>query len=203
MTERFGVSNITYRQADILKLGALQRRFTLIDCSGVLHHLDDPMQGWRILIDLMEPDGLMKVGLYSATARQGISAAAELVRSMDFQPTPDGIRRARRAIMALPDEAPAKAALVCGDFFTLNGCRDLLMHVREHQFTLPRIAECLDDLGLRFLGMQGSAEVQRQFLEMFPDTNAVLDLDAWDRFEQAFPATFIGMYSFWCCRKEA
>jgi Flp pilus assembly protein TadD len=59
MAETLGVSNITYRQADILKLRTLARRFDLVQCTGVLHHLEDPMAGWRVLIDLLEPDGLM------------------------------------------------------------------------------------------------------------------------------------------------
>jgi len=44
MTERLGISNITYRQADILELGDLDLRFAVVECCGVLHHLDDR---WR------------------------------------------------------------------------------------------------------------------------------------------------------------
>ena len=70
MTAQFGISNIAYAQADILELGSLGRRFAIVECSGVLHHLDNPMAGWRVLVDLMEPDGLMKISLYSQTARR-------------------------------------------------------------------------------------------------------------------------------------
>ena len=52
MTAQFGVSNIAYAQADILELGSLGRRFAIVECSGVLHHLDNPMAGWRVLVDL-------------------------------------------------------------------------------------------------------------------------------------------------------
>ncbi len=83
MTEQLGIPNIEYRQADILELGRLERRFALIDCSGVLHHLDDPMAGWRVLVDLMEPDGLMKICLYSKRGRRAIQSAREFARSLD------------------------------------------------------------------------------------------------------------------------
>ena len=202
MTQRFNVTNITYCQADILRLSELNKRFTLIDCGGVLHHLNDPLRGWRVLVDLLEPDGLMKISLYSWRARSGVRAASEFLRSRQLPRTPAGIRRGRRAINDLPEGHPAKAVLVLSDFFTLNGCRDLLMHVQEHQFTLPRIAECLDELGLRFLGMEVPADTKRRFGEMFGNDGAAVDLEAWDQFEEKYPSTFINMYSFWCCKNE-
>jgi len=50
--------------------------------------------------------------------------------------------------------------------------------------------------------MERSAETQRCFVEMFPATGADFDLDVWDRFEDAYPRTFRGMYSFWCSRTD-
>ncbi|MEK7327813.1 MAG: class I SAM-dependent methyltransferase [Chloroflexota bacterium] len=70
MAERFGVTSVTFQQADILEMGELDRRFHLIDCGGVLHHLKDPLKGWRVLVGLLEPDGLMKIALYSSRARR-------------------------------------------------------------------------------------------------------------------------------------
>jgi SAM-dependent methyltransferase len=148
MTERFGIGNITYRQGDILKLGSLDERFALIECCGVLHHLDDPMAGWRVLVDLLEPGGLMRIALYSERARYAIQGAKDFARQEKFPATPEGIRACRHAIMQLPDGHPARRVLAWGDFFSLDGCRDLIMHVQEHQFTLPRIEQCLDQLGL-------------------------------------------------------
>jgi SAM-dependent methyltransferase len=203
MTEKYGIASVTYRQADILELTRLDERFALVECTGVLHHLRDPLAGWRVLVGLLEPDGLMRIALYSERARRILDAATDYLRSLQLPPTAHGTRRGRQAITALPDGHPAKAAMAFGDFYSLNGCRDLLMHAQEHRFTLPRIAECLSILGLRFLGMQCSGETQRRFLEMFGDRQAAGDLLAWNRFEEAYPATFAGMYSFWCCRDSA
>jgi 2-polyprenyl-3-methyl-5-hydroxy-6-metoxy-1,4-benzoquinol methylase len=201
MTEHFGIANIEYRQADILELGRLARRFDLIDCSGVLHHLEDPMAGWRVLVDLMEPDGLMKICLYSERARRAIQSAREFARSLDLPPTPEGLRACRHAIAELPDGHPARKVLTYSDFYVLDGCRDMIMHVQEHQFTLPRLEACLQQLDLRFLGMVCKPAVHRQFREMFPDADAATSIAAWDRFEETFPDTFISMYAFLCCRK--
>src|SRR5262249_44471389 len=67
-------SNIDYAQADILQLAALGRSFHLIEVSGVLHHLADPLAGWRVLLTLLRPGGFMAVGLYSEIARAEIVA---------------------------------------------------------------------------------------------------------------------------------
>jgi Flp pilus assembly protein TadD/SAM-dependent methyltransferase len=201
MTERLGISNVTYRQADILKLGHLDRRFAVVESVGVLHHLDDPMAGWRVLVGLLESDGLMKIALYSEKARSSVRAAREFARSRDFPLTPEGIRRCRHAIIGLPEDHPAKAVMTFSDFFTLDECRDLILHVQEHQFTLPRIADCLDQLGLEFLGLECSGVTRDRFREMFPDNGAETKLEAWHQFEETYPETFRAMYTFWCCRK--
>ena len=39
---------------------------------GVLHHMDNPIVGWKTLVDLLRPGGLMKIGLYSELARSHI-----------------------------------------------------------------------------------------------------------------------------------
>ncbi len=200
MTEQLGVSNIAYAQGDILHLSALDRRFEVVECCGVLHHLDDPMQGWKVLVDLMERDGLMRIALYSEHARSGIRAAREFSRSLRLPDSAEGIRSCRHAIMALEQGHPARDALAFEDFYTLDGCRDLVLHAREHQFTLPRIADCLEQLDLRFLGFECGDATRCRFRQMFPHSNAATDLDAWDRFEQAYPETFKAMYTFWCCR---
>jgi tetratricopeptide (TPR) repeat protein/SAM-dependent methyltransferase len=201
MTERFGISNITYRQADILKLGNLELRFALVESVGVLHHLDDPMEGWRVLVNLLEPDGLMKIALYSEKARSSVRAAREFARSLNLPLTPEGIRYCRHAIIGLPDGHPVKEVMSFNDFFTVDEFRDMVMHVHERQFTLPRIAACLDQLGLRFLGMECARKTRNRFREMFSDNDASTDLKAWHQFEETYPESLKGMYSFWCCRK--
>src|SRR5262249_4980651 len=74
-TEPAAVSNIAYAQADLLQLGTIDRTFDLIEATGVLHHLDDPMRGWRVLLSCLRPNGFMRLGLYSSLAREDVRAA--------------------------------------------------------------------------------------------------------------------------------
>jgi SAM-dependent methyltransferase len=76
---RRDIANIEYAQADILKLGSLGRSFDLIEPVGVLHHLRDWSQGWRVLLALLRPGGFMHVGLYSELARADIRAARAFI----------------------------------------------------------------------------------------------------------------------------
>ena len=72
-TTELEITNLEYLQADILKLNQLKQKFDIIESVGVLHHMDEPMAGWRVLTDLLKPSGLMKIGLYSELARQHIA----------------------------------------------------------------------------------------------------------------------------------
>lgn len=83
------------------------------------------------------------------------------------------------------------------DFGTTSECRDLLFHVQEHAFALPRIAAALEDLGLALLGFALEPAVLRGYRVDNPDDPAATDLTRWDAFERAHPGTFLGMYQFW------
>jgi 2-polyprenyl-3-methyl-5-hydroxy-6-metoxy-1,4-benzoquinol methylase len=193
-----GLANIDYGQADILKLAALGRRFDVIESVGVLHHLADPAAGWRVLLSLLRPHGLMLVGLYSATARQSLAAARAFIAERGYRATADDIRTCRQDLIQRLGMPPFR------DFSSTSGCRDLLFNVMEHQFTIPQIREFLDANGLTFLGFsQLPPHVLRQFQQQFPDARAMNDLGSWHAFEQANPLTFGNMYFFWVQKTDA
>jgi tetratricopeptide (TPR) repeat protein/2-polyprenyl-3-methyl-5-hydroxy-6-metoxy-1,4-benzoquinol methylase len=102
-TRELGVSNIDYAQGDIMELGSLGRRFDLIECVGVLHHLHDPLAGWQVLVGLLRPGGLMKIGLYSEAARRDVVAARALIAETGYAASAEDIRRCRRHIMGLAE----------------------------------------------------------------------------------------------------
>lgn len=192
-----GLANLDYAQADILELGALDRRFDVIESAGVLHHLDDPLAGWRVLAELVKPGGLMLVALYSEMARRPIVVARQFIAARGFTAAPHDIRRARHEIMAQLDDSIVRRLRTNRDFYSMSGCRDLLFHVQEHRFTIPRIAEALERLGLDFLGFDAlSGDAAARFRARFPGAQ-MRDLANWDAFERDNPDTFAGMYQFW------
>jgi 2-polyprenyl-3-methyl-5-hydroxy-6-metoxy-1,4-benzoquinol methylase/Flp pilus assembly protein TadD len=193
-----GLTNIEYGQADILKFASLGRRFDVIEMVGVLHHLADPAAGWRMLLSLLRPHGLMLVGLYSATARQSLAAARAFIAERGYRATADDIRTCRQELIQRAGMPPFR------DFSSTSGCRDLLFNVMEHQFTIPQIEEFLDENRLTFLGFeQLPPDVVRQFQQRFPDADAMRDLGSWHVFEQMNPLTFGNMYFFWVQKTNA
>jgi len=193
--EQYGVRNVEFGQADLLELARLGRTFAAVECVGTLHHLEDPFAGFRVLAGLVKPGGVMRLGLYSRRARAELEPAKALSRG--FEPTPEGIRALRRAIIDAPPEDPVRAALRWGDFYTLSECRDLLLHVQEHQSDIADIRRMLDMSGFRFLGFSLPPQVSAAYRGANPQDPSGQDLDRWDAFEAARPDTFRGMYQFW------
>lgn len=209
--EQFGITNIEFLQADILTLDRLDRDFDLIESIGVLHHMHDPMAGWRMLNRLLRPGGLMKIGLYSQTARAPISLAREEIATRQLGHSDTAIRQYRQELIRRVMDShkqqeqsdnkltPQLARIFMGvDFYSLSNCRDLLFHVQEHQFTLPQIEACIAELGLDFLGLDIDKSSKMAVLQKsLPAADRSTDLEQWHRYEQQNPTTFHGMYHFW------
>jgi SAM-dependent methyltransferase len=196
MARRYSLANLEFGQADITQLAGFAKNFDYIDVSGVLHHLADPWQGWRVLLSLLRPGGVMQLGLYSEAARRNVVAARALIAERGYRPLADDIRRCREEIMASAD--PLLNSLTkTADFFTTNECRDLLFHVQEHRITLPEIKSFLAANGVQFAGFILDPLTQQRFAQRFPGPEAAADLDRWHDFETQAPETFARMYQFW------
>jgi SAM-dependent methyltransferase len=188
-----GIENVEFAQADILELGAIGRTFDYIDSSGVLHHMADPWAGWRALIALLRPGGVMRIGLYSELARRPLAAIRSFIAERAYGSSTEDIRRFRQDILQQPDLVAAAAQL--RDFYTISNCRDLLFHVQERRMTIPEIKEFLAQHGLEFAGFAIADAVRWGFQQRFGG-KADTDLDCWHIFEQEHPAIFMGMYQF-------
>jgi SAM-dependent methyltransferase len=196
-TRELGIANIEYAQADVLRLGSIGKTFDFIQCVGVLHHLGDPVAGWRTLRSLLRPRGIMQVGLYSELARRDIAAAQALIAAQGYQATREGIRRFRLDLQLADRWRPFRSLTALEDFYDTSGCRDLLFHAREHRFTLPRIKEILAELELDFVKFNGDPAIRQRYALQYPGELARADLNCWTQFEVENPGTFLGMYNFY------
>ena len=197
-TEEFGLINIEYMQADILDLGLLNRQFDIVESAGVLHHMEDPMAGWKVLTDCLKPGGLMKIGLYSELARKNIVQLRHEIEALDIDSGDTAMKLFRQHVVNSEKKHHKEIAL-SPDFYTLSGLRDLLFHVQEHRFTISEIKESLAQLDLVFCGFEFRSDKKAdKFKSQNLAQNAVYDLDKWEVFEKENPTLFFGMYQFWC-----
>jgi Flp pilus assembly protein TadD/SAM-dependent methyltransferase len=195
-TEELGIQNVEYMQADILDLGKLDRQFDIIESEGVLHHMDDPIAGWKVLTDCLKPGGLMNIALYSELARQPIVTIRDEINQSGIASSYYAMKLFRHSVIN-SDKKHHKSILKSGDFYNMSTLRDLLFHVQEHRFTLPQIQDYLSQLGLIFCGFEAD-EIVRDFKMTNIGLDDPYDLDKWNCYEEANPYKFRGMYQFWC-----
>ncbi len=201
MREVYKVDNITHSQCDILDVGKLNKQFDLINSSGVLHHMADPMAGWKSLLSVLNPGGVMSIGLYSTIARAIVRDAWEEIQKGGYKSDSDGIRQFREDVFLNQGSGKCAPLTTFGDFYTLSNTRDLLFHVQEATYTILELKKMLDDLGLEFLGFNMvPPAVANFFRQTYPDDPKMLNLDNWNDLEQRIPNAFIRMYNFTCKR---
>jgi tetratricopeptide (TPR) repeat protein/2-polyprenyl-3-methyl-5-hydroxy-6-metoxy-1,4-benzoquinol methylase len=196
-TQELGITNIEYAQADILRLGGIERTFDVIESVGVLHHLADPFSGWRTLLSRLRPGGFMSLGFYSETARRHVVKAREFITVRGYKSTPDDIRRFRQDPALKDANAELHLLSESSDFFSMSECRDLLFHVQEHRLNLEQIESFVVEFGLKFIGFELEPGVTHRYHARFSDDPAGTNLRNWARFEVDNPDTFAAMYRFW------
>ena len=200
--EEIELSSIEFAHGDILHLGSLDRTFDYISCTGVLHHMIDPIKGWRALVERCRPGGVMRISLYSAASRQAIIEGQALLKNVTGGSNAKEISKARQYLIDHSyrsgelDQVYADIFEIF-DFYNISMCRDLLFHVQEHNYDIPVLADAIDQLGLRFCGfIDPKGSLIKAYREFAPNDPHGLSLCSWARFESLSPGTFPTMYDF-------
>ena len=197
-TQELNIRNIEYMHADILQLKKLNKKFDIIESAGTLHHMKDPVKGLKVLLDILEPHGFFKLGLYSETARRDVVKTREFIKRKNYKNTSKDIKICRQDIINEKVNPIIKKVIGHTDFYSTSTVRDLLFHVQEHRFTIPQISKIINDLNLKFLGFFfRDPLIKKKFSKLFPEDKNNISLDNWHQFEINNPDTFIGMYQFW------
>lgn len=199
MCEEKGIDNVRFLHGDILELDRLEQTFDFIECSGVLHHMADPVKGWRKLLEKLNPGGRMLICLYSTKARRAQKAIRDIIAAKNYGSDADSIRRVRAE--ALEDES-LKSIQRSLDFYTLSEARDLVFHIQETTYTLAELERIMEGLGVEFLRFRfpnpkGYAAYQARF----PDDPSKADFKKWNALEDEDEHLFSNMYQFICKKK--
>lgn len=197
MARKYGVDNIEFAQADIVGLKEFERRFHMIECFRVLHHLQDPAAGWRILSDLLIPDGLFHVGLYVERGRQDVVAARKEIAGLDPDAGVGALQVVRRHILGSGE--PALAGLLKrADFYATSGCRELFYPACEHPLPLPEIKGFMEQSGMNLLGVFVQPGLRSACSPPTPLNASMADLNGLDGSNHAYVRGVGGMYQMLC-----
>jgi len=208
--EEINLNNIHFYHADILELDKINESYDVILCSGVLHHLADPMKGWRNLRTLLKDNGLMRIALYSEKARSYVNKVRKYATDNNMTPSLENVRIIRDLVFTgqIDDDDSSRHYILQNgvkydtydrsDFCAFSNCRDLIFHVQEKQYTIMELKSCLQELSLKFLGFSMDLTLLNNKEKFFPTENSIFEIDYWDEVEKANPHLFRGMYRFWC-----
>jgi len=190
------IDNVELIEMDILEISLLKKQFDIIECSGVLHHMDDPLIGLQALLSVLKKDGFMKLGLYSELARKHIVKAKYYIANKKLQANENDIRNFRKNIIS-GKLTELKTLKTISDFYSLSQCRDLCFHAQEHRYTIKQLQQTLQSNKLEFLGFLLPKTIKALYEKYFPEDKKQTELQNWEKFENKHPNTFVGMYQFW------
>ena len=197
--EEMNVKNITFFHEDILNLSSSSKKYDIIYSSGVLHHMEDPSHGLSVLAKLLEDSGYMHLALYSSLSRRGLKEIQDIIKGLNLDPNSKNIRSIREFFLKkqFKDKSLLHIATFT-DFFSTSEFRDLLLHEKEHTFSLLEIEKLLEENSLKFCGFSNVNTLPHAEL----DERTLFELKSWDAIEKKNPNLFSNMYQFYCQRKH-
>ena len=198
-TKENHIDNIKLIEGDILKLEEINKKFDIISSCGVLHHMEEPIKGIKVLSSLLKPGGAIKIGLYSSIARSGISAARKKINQLTLNKNSTNIKKIRNLIKEKDEEFIDIHRLINSkDFYSYDDFQDLLFHPRELHFTLKEIENLLRSGGLEFVEFDDQYMGYKEYYKtQFPNDKNLSSIENWTQLEKKHPNMFSRMYVFW------
>ena len=186
--------NIELKNLDILDLDKLNKKFDIIICRGVLHHMYDPSKGLKALNGCLKDDGIMNIALYSELARNDLSKIRNKIKLLKYENNLKDVRKFRSEIKSDKD---TKFIWSIRDFYSYYEFQDLIFHPREVLFNISQIQNLLKSNNLKFLEFDAiNNKVFEMYKSKFIDDDNFNSLDNWRILEEENNQIFMGMYQF-------
>jgi SAM-dependent methyltransferase len=177
-----GLRNIRFVHESLLNLGNLDLgRFDYINCSGVLHHLEDPDAGLKALLSALADDGVMGLMLYGRIGRTPIYQMQELMQLVNG--SEGEVRKRIGNTKEILDVLPRTNWFKRGEDLYQDhrgsdaGLYDLLLHPRDRAYSVEEIFAWLSDghgLHLEFTDVQRGRSSYLPHFQLGPKPPRVL-----------------------------
>jgi SAM-dependent methyltransferase len=149
LKQKYQLSNLETRQLPIERVEALERRFDLVVCTGVLHHLADPEAGLRALGSVLKPHGVISLMVYAPYGRAGVYMLQDYCRRLGIGTSTHDIRELAATLEALPQQHPLAAVLRGSrDARSADALADALLNPRDRAYSVPQFFDLLDRSGV-------------------------------------------------------
>ena len=114
----------------------------MIECCGVLHHLENPENGLRALRGKLNDNGIMLLSIYSRMARTNLKEIQDFIADNKISPNGENSKYLRELLKVRPAKSSHHVeAKNIKDFFSRSMFRDLLFHEQEHTFDLLEVKQ--------------------------------------------------------------
>ncbi|HEY9462214.1 MAG TPA: class I SAM-dependent methyltransferase [Vicinamibacterales bacterium] len=151
LKRKYALTNLQTRHVSIESVEALGQQFDLIVCTGVLHHLVDPVVGLRALRSVLKPDGRLYLMVYAPYGRTGIAMLQEYCRTLGVGRSDGEIADLRAAVAALPPQHPLHTELATSrDAQNVDALADALLNPRDQSYSVPELFDFIARGGVRF-----------------------------------------------------
>ena len=196
--DEYKIRNLEFIRGDLNNTLSLNMGFSLIECVGVLHHLQDPLKGCQAILSALEDGGIAKIGLYSAYARTPIADLANLASENEIPYTPSNLEKIRNLAIQNYTYKRTKEIVNSQDFFSRSGCMDLFFNPQEKAFSIRGIHSLIRTLNCEFAGFENGEQRKSPAFRKFNEhSNIDSFFNAWELFENLNQNFFSEMYLFW------
>ena len=151
LKKKYNLENLSAYKLPIERAGELEYSFDKIVCTGVLHHLPEPLHGLRALADVLNPGGALHLMVYAPYGRYGVYMLQEYTRLMGVGDTIEEINDFANTLMSLPADHPLAPVLGSSpDFRTRAGLADALLNPKDRAYSVPELMELISAAEMRF-----------------------------------------------------
>ena len=157
--DRRGLANLTLLELPIEEVASLGRTFDYVHCTGVLHHLRDPVVGLRMLGAVTRPRGALSIMVYAPYGRTGIYMLQELCHLLGMTVDEASALQAQELVARLSDQHPFRLIHPqSGPPISLEELCDMLLNPRDVSFRVADVQKLVEESGMRFHRWLGNAE---------------------------------------------
>jgi SAM-dependent methyltransferase len=185
LKKKYSLNNLELLHDDFRNI-TFTKKFDLIICSGVIHHLEDPNSGLNYLRGILEPEGVIDLMVYGDKSNSCLNFFKQFFKKINLKQDETSIIFLKNFINSLNPGHPLKnLAGNSIDMSNNSGIVDLLLHQSEKFFSIKEILSLLkkNDLVIKSFIHSNFTSLSRFFFhspEILQNINNLKVEDKWD-----------------------